>query len=40
MRIKMKFFLSITLFDPQKDVLQTIQGLNNLGVQLKLITGG
>ena len=37
---KMIFLGFITLFDPpKKDVLQTIQGLNNLGVQLKLITG-
>lgn len=37
---KMIFLGFISLFDPpKKDVLQTIQGLNNLGVQLKLITG-
>ena len=37
---KMIFLGFITLFDPpKKDVLKTIQGLNNLGVQLKLITG-
>jgi Mg2+-importing ATPase len=37
---KMIFLGFITLFDPpKKDVLQTIKGLNNLGVQLKLITG-
>jgi Mg2+-importing ATPase len=37
---KMIFLGFITLFDPpKKDVLQTIKSLNNLGVQLKLITG-
>ena len=37
---KMIFLGFITLFDPpKKDVLKTIEGLNNLGVQLKLITG-
>ena len=37
---KMIFLGFITLFDPpKKDVTKTIQGLNNLGVQLKLITG-
>lgn len=37
---KMIFLGFISLYDPpKKDVLQTIQGLNNLGVQLKLITG-
>ena len=37
---KMIFLGFITLFDPpKKDVFKTIQGLNNLGVQLKLITG-
>jgi len=37
---KMIFLGFITLFDPpKKDVQQTIEGLNNLGVQLKLITG-
>ena len=36
----MIFLGFISLFDPpKKDVLQTITGLNNLGVQLKLITG-
>lgn len=36
----MIFLGFIVLFDPpKKDVLQTIKGLNNLGVQLKLITG-
>ena len=36
----MIFLGFITLFDPpKKDVEQTIKGLNNLGVQLKLITG-
>ena len=36
----MIFLGFITLFDPpKKDVQKTIEGLNNLGVQLKLITG-
>jgi Mg2+-importing ATPase len=36
----MIFLGFITLFDPlKKDVQQTITGLNNLGVELKLITG-
>jgi len=36
----MTFLGFITLFDPpKKDALQTIQNLNKLGVQLKLITG-
>jgi len=37
---EMTFLGFITLFDPpKKDALQTITGLRNLGVQLKLITG-
>lgn len=37
---EMTFLGFITLFDPpKKDVQQTITGLHNLGVQLKLITG-